>query len=187
MYVFIFSYSFYIYFLRFLESRSCSIMWCFKTSTSTSSNVQVQLEQLLLWEPWQPGRQMATKLPHKWWMRDRAGQRKDNRGSRGSRHNTSWAPWYVILLLFFFLSIKCFFELRTTLMMTNGHTHHHMPSPSPEQMQAWGAAASQVLGKGSRCDCILSPCQVCFFYNVFLFCTKWLLSLYTEQIQPPPQ
>ena len=70
----------------------------------------------------------------------------------------SQAPWYVSFFLSFaYLSPKCLFVLRTTVMTTNGHHHHHRtPSPSPEWMQAWDASMSRVL-----------VCKIFFFFFFF--------------------
>ena len=102
------------------------------------------------------GHQVTTQMMHE-------GQGQAKEGTTGvaeARDTTcldSQAPWYV------------FFALRTTLMMTNSHTHHHMPSPSPEWTQAWGETASRVLGEGLRRRCVWALFRyvsfIMFFYS----------------------
>ena len=66
---------------------------------------------------------MATMLPYKWWVWDRARQRKGQQG-RGSRR----APRYFFLLIFYLLSVYSHLELlwwQQTATTTAHHLHLH--------------------------------------------------------------
>ena len=121
-------------------------MWHFETSTSTSSNVQV--EQLLLWEPRQPGQRTATMLPYKQWAWDRPRQRKGQQGQQGLKtwHVSSHS---VCFFSFTYLSTKCLFALSLLWWWPRPPLH---------------TISISITNAGLRCNCVSSSGMFFFFF-----------------------